>query len=173
MNPDPRAVLAIAPLCFVCSAALVMTAIVVVRYLAPWIEGLCGRHEQPFFARLAMSEDAALSWAAKWRARALLLSKLDAKQRRSWRLRRRFDVVASSGRRYTLAPYRPFNIRTQDALFCVQVHGRIPAYDKLLAQKLLIEADEQLFLARANVRTFSRAWEPRMAAARARYPVLR
>ncbi len=46
-------------------------------------------------------EDAALPAAAKRRARALFWSKLDAKQRLSWLVRRRFDVIAASGRRYT------------------------------------------------------------------------
>jgi hypothetical protein len=96
-----------------------------------------------------------LSRAAKRRARALFLSKLDRKQRRSWFFRRCFTVVAGAGRRYTIARYGPFNIRSDVAAYCVAVDGRVPVYDKLLAQKLLVEADEQLFLARANVRS---AW---------------
>lgn len=84
------------------------------------------------------------------RARELMFAKLDAAQRRSWQRLRRFDVVAPSGTRYTLSSYRPFNIRTSDAAYCLRVYGNIPAYDKLLAQKLLIEADEQYFLACAN-----------------------
>ncbi len=119
---------------------------------------------------LAMAEDARLPWAAKRRARALFLSNLDAKQRRSWHVRRRFDLTVASGRRYTISRYQPFNVHSSGAAFCVQVSGNIPVYDKLLAQKLLIESDEQRFLARANVRTLSPAWEPRLAAARARYP---
>jgi hypothetical protein len=128
------------------------------------------------FAGLAvlgwLREDAGLPSEARRRARALFLAKLDRKQRWSWHLRRRFDVRGSAGRRYTIASYRPFNISTSDAVFCVQVNGRIPVYDKLLAQKLLIEADETLFLAHANMRTHSRAWETLAAAARSRYPAL-
>jgi hypothetical protein len=171
MNPEPAAVLAIIAVSLACALAVVALAVTGGRFGMPWIEGWCARHPSPFIAMLAMSEDAHLPWEAKRRARALFLSRLDDKQRRSWHLRRRFDVIAAGGRRYTISGYRPFNVRTGDAVFCVQVEGRVPVYDKLLAQKLLIEADEQLFLARANVRTFSRSWDARMAAARARYPV--
>jgi hypothetical protein len=115
-------------------------------------------------------EDATLPPASKRRARRLFLEKLDAKQRWNWFLRRRFDAVSAGGRRYTISAYRPFNIHAGDAVFCVQVNGRIPVYDKLLAQKLLIEADEQLFLAQANIRTQAARWEPLIAAARSRYP---
>jgi hypothetical protein len=123
-------------------------------------------------AVLVWREDAGLPREARRRARGLFLSKLDRKQRWSWLVRRRFEVCGSAGRRYTIGAYRPFNISTADAVFCVQVNGRIPAHDKLLAQKLLIEADETLFLAHANMRTQSRAWEKLAAAARSHYPTL-
>lgn len=171
MNPDPVALLTIIAVSVVAALTIVTIVVVAARILIPRIEGFCARHDNRVIAALALSEDAALPHAAKSRARALFLSKLDPPQRRSWFLRRRFDVVAQSGRRYTISRYRPFNVRTRDAVFCVQVHGPIPLYDKLLGQKLLLEADEQLFLARANIRTLSRSWEPLMAAARARYPV--
>jgi hypothetical protein len=120
----------------------------------------------------ALREDAGVPRAARRRARGLFLAKLDRTQRLSWLVRRRFEVRGSCGRRYTIAAYRPFNISTADAVFCVQVNGRIPVYDKLLAQKLLIEADETLFLAHANMRTHSRSWESLVAAARSRHPTL-
>jgi hypothetical protein len=103
---------------------------------------------------------------AEARARELFLSKLDAGQRRSWLLRRRFTVDAASGTRYTVVPYDSYNIRSSDALFCLQVAGHTPVYDKLLAQKLLLECDESLFLATANIRTYSNQWQPRREAAR-------
>jgi len=119
-----------------------------------------------------LRDDAGIPREASRRARGLFLAKLDRKQRWNWLVRRRFDVRGSAGRRYTITAYRPFNISTDDAVFCVQVNGRIPVYDKLLAQKLLIEADETLFLAYANMRTHSRTWEMLAAAARSRYPAL-
>ena len=99
-----------------------------------------------------LAEDRSLPRAAKRQARKLFLSKLSRRQRVTWQLLRRFEVTAPSGRRYTIAPYQSFNVRTAEAAFCLQVAGRIPAYDKLLAQKLLIEADEERFLAVANRR---------------------
>lgn len=170
MNPDPVAVLAIAAVSVGAALSLVAIVVVFAAFCVPRFEGWCARHPNRIIAALASSEDAALPWEAKQRARRLFLEHLDEGQRRAWLLRRRCPVRASGGRRYTLSPYRPFNIRSGDASFCVQVHGRIPVYDKLLAQKLLLEADEELFLARANVRTLSPAWVPRIAAARARYP---
>ena len=119
-----------------------------------------------------LREDAGIPLDARRRARRLFLRKLDRRQRVSWFLRHRFDVRGSAGRRYTIAAYRPFNISTADAVFCVQVNGRIPVYDKLLAQKLLLEADESLFLAHANMRTHSRAWETLAATARSQHLML-
>jgi hypothetical protein len=119
-----------------------------------------------------LREDAGIPLDARRRARRLFLRKLDRRQRVSWFLRHRFDVRGSAGHRYTIAAYRPFNISTADAVFCVQVNGRIPVYDKLLAQKLLLEADESLFLAHANMRTHSRAWETLAATARSQHLML-
>jgi len=119
-----------------------------------------------------LREDAGIPLDARRRARRLFLRKLDRRQRVSWFLRHRFDVRGSAGNRYTIAAYRPFNISTADAVFCVQVNGRIPVYDKLLAQKLLLEADESLFLAHANMRTHSRAWETLAATARSQHLML-
>jgi hypothetical protein len=167
MMATPAAIVAIVAVDLVAGIAVAALALVAARTLGPRVEAWCARHPNAAVAALAVAEDAAVPQQAKDRARALVLSRLDAGQRRSWHLRRRIDVVASSGRRYTIAPYRPFNVRAGDALFCLQVVGTIPVYDKLLAQKLLLESDEHAFLARANVRTFSRAWEARVAAARA------
>jgi hypothetical protein len=99
-------------------------------------------------------EDAKLPRAARRRARDLFMSKLTRRQRRSWSMRRRFVVVAASGRRYTIARYGAYNVSADSTLYCLQVEGAIPVFDKLLAQKLLLEADEQRFLAQANVRAF-------------------
>jgi hypothetical protein len=99
-----------------------------------------------------LAEDAALPRAAKRRARTLFLAKLDRKQRWSWFFLRRFDVVGASGRSYSIFSYQAFNVRSGEREYCLQVQGRVPVYDKLLAQKLLIEADEQHFLTLANAR---------------------
>jgi hypothetical protein len=170
MNPDPRASIACAVVAFGCALALVGAVIAFARVAWPRIEGWCARANHPLLRALACAEDARLPDAAKARARELFLAQLDERQRRSWHIRRRFEVVGAGGTRYTISRYRPFNVCTNDASFCVAVTGNVPVYDKLLAQKLLIECNEQMFLARANVRTFSRAWAPVLAAARVRYP---
>jgi hypothetical protein len=101
---------------------------------------------------IAAGEDRALPLASRRRARRLFLSKLTAKQRVSWLVRRRFPTIGTSGVPYTFGAYEPFNIRTREGRFCLAVDGTIPVYDKLLAQKLLVEADEPRFLALANRR---------------------
>ncbi len=133
--------------------AVMYGAWLVVHVALPWLEHRADGRNDP------------KSRAADSRARALFLSKLSRSQRLSWALRRRFSVKSDSGTSFIVAPYDPYNIRTEDALFCLQVGGETPAYDKLLAQKLLIECDEQFFLAKANVRTYSRRWEKRKEAA--------
>lgn len=92
-------------------------------------------------------------WPASWlRAKKLFLSKMTDAERRRWNHDRSLVVVGSSGRRYTLRPYEAFNIRSGNQEFCLRVMGWIPAYDKLLAQRLLVESDEITFLAIANRR---------------------
>ena len=94
-----------------------------------------------------------VSWL---RAKRLFLSKLNDDERYRWQRDRRFTVRASSGRRYTLRPYEAFNIRSGEHEYCLRVVGWVPAYDKLLAQRLLLESDEATFLATANRRELQR-----------------
>jgi hypothetical protein len=167
MNPGPAIDFLVFAVSLSCALAFVTISVAFARHAVPRIEGWCARHSSPLLAALAVSEDARCTSVAKHRARELFLSKLDERQRRSWHLRRRFDVFAGSRRRYTIGRYQPFNVCSGDAVFCVEVEGCIPVYDKLLAQKLLIETDEQFFLAEANVRTLSREWKERITVARA------
>ena len=90
--------------------------------------------------------------AAWLRAKRLFLSKLSEAERLRWAEDRRLTVVGSSGQRYTLLPYAAFNILTGEKAYCLRVLGRMPVYDKLLAQRLLVESDEQTYLALANCR---------------------
>jgi hypothetical protein len=96
--------------------------------------------------------EATMSPVSRVRAKELFLSKLTDAERRSWARDRRLIVTGSSGRQYTLTPYESFNIRAGKEAYCLSVLGRLPAYDKLLAQRLLVESDEQAFLAAANRR---------------------
>jgi hypothetical protein len=152
MNPAPAVLMTVFAVSLGGALFFVAMALIFARVIWPRVEAWCARQKHPLIAAFACSEDAALPNAAKQRARELFLAKLDARQRRSWHVRRRFDVTGASGRRYTLSDYRPFNVRTKGTVLCVAVDGAIPVYDKLLAQKLLIECDDARFLASANVR---------------------
>ena len=100
---------------------------------------------------LPLSE-ATISPVSRLRAKELFLSKLTDAERRSWAQERRLTITGSGGGSYTLTPYESFNIRAGKKAYCLTVVGRLPAYDKLLAQRLLVESDEQAFLATANRR---------------------
>jgi hypothetical protein len=136
--------------CLAAATVLMAVAWYLCNVALPWLE--------------SKVSESGFSPAAKAQARALFLSKLTARQRRSWLLRRRIVVCGSGGRRYTLCNYEAYNVHAWDAAFCLQVEGDMPAYDKLLAQKLLLECDEPYFLASANVRTFSSRWQHLIAA---------
>jgi hypothetical protein len=105
-----------------------------------------------FLAFVASGEGFWLPLRAKRRAHRLFLSKLSERQRRSWESNGDFEVTGTSGGAYTISSYGTFNIRNCGDEFCVLVEANIPVYDKLLAQRLLIEADENLFLEIANRR---------------------
>lgn len=96
--------------------------------------------------------EATLSPASRLRAERLFLSKLNDAERKCWARTRKLTIVGSSGGEYTLTPYEAFNIRAGGDAYCLRVLGRMPAYDKLLAQRLLVESDERRFLAVANRR---------------------
>ena len=157
--------------CLVSIALTLASAWYAYHVICPRAEAAVLRRFRPRLANDFRGEDGVPSEAAENRARELLYSKLDPQQRRSWTLRRSFVVRAASGRKYVVSTYRPFNIRTSDAVFCLAVSGPAPGCDKVLAQKLLIEANETLFLATANVRTFSARWERTIAAARAQHAI--
>jgi hypothetical protein len=92
--------------------------------------------------------------AAEAKARALLERALTPQQRRDLFARRYFYV---KGRKFTYR-IREGHSGNVDALdssgcmvsrFCALPLGRVPVYDVMLAQKLWIETDENMFLKRA------------------------
>lgn len=94
--------------------------------------------------------------AASERARALLLTMLDAHQREQLQRDRFFEVVSlHSRRRYRIREGTHGNVRLLDAQgrevtrYCGQPTN-VPTEDAMLAQKLQIEHDEAGFLAVAN-----------------------
>lgn len=102
------------------------------------------------------NEQAALRKAATARARALLLSMLNTRQREQLHQHEFFDVIAkNSKKRYRIHQGTHGNVRLLDdsdrevTRYCGQPNG-VPTEDAMLAQKLQIEHDEAEFIRLAN-----------------------
>lgn len=95
--------------------------------------------------------------AAQRRARRLLLSCLSQRQQKEYRETQAFTVVGSRGQRYLIKKGRQHNVfrigeRGQSELeFCITLDASLPDEDVMLAQKLLLEVDEEEFFRRSNV----------------------
>lgn len=88
----------------------------------------------------------------------LLLSYLNEEQRESYRNHGWFIVIARSGRRYRIRDFasRVANVEYLEGeravrRLCAHVGPHLPQGDHLLAQKVMLEFDEDRFLAIANV----------------------
>lgn len=93
---------------------------------------------------------------AKEKSRALLESWLTAEQLASLQQRRGFEVIGGqSGDRYIIVIRQSYNVwRVRDHVcFCVAPLG-VPVYDAMLAQKIMLETDELVFLSKANRRSY-------------------
>lgn len=94
--------------------------------------------------------------AAEARAEALLHENLDSVQREDLEKKRYFHVRAKSGRWYRICVgvagnvYRIENGREVEK-FCIHPPDSYPTPDVMLAQKLLLEADEDAFRRTANI----------------------
>lgn len=93
--------------------------------------------------------------AAKGRAERLLLGALGPEQRKDLTEKNCFYLHTQSGRRYRIDRGTHGNVKLVDekngviSRFCAQPPG-VPAEDAMLAQKLMLETDEQSFLRVAN-----------------------
>lgn len=96
---------------------------------------------------------------AQQKAEILLLEHLDASQRENYKKEKRFRVVTRSGAIYVLKKGWAGNVERVEAAegqekpttrYCIHPTLYIPEEDNLLAQKLLLEADEAEFLRIAN-----------------------
>lgn len=89
------------------------------------------------------------------RALALLMSHLTPEQARQYRMERQFEVRTAE-RRYRIRHGWAGNIEQLDgkgivvARFCIHPSFPVPTDDNVLSQKLMIEANEELFLRTAN-----------------------
>ena len=89
---------------------------------------------------------------AERRARDLLLRMLTAKQRKEFELYGYFSVETPGRGSFWILPWRSLNVvepGTGDC-YCGVPEGRLPVYDLMLAQKLLLENDPQHFFSVAN-----------------------
>lgn len=94
---------------------------------------------------------------AEERASLLLMMLLNLAQYADWRDRQGFIVIAASGRRYQIKKGYAGNVYELDkddrriASYCGHISSSDgPAIDNMIAQKLMIESDEQRFLQIAN-----------------------
>lgn len=88
--------------------------------------------------------------AATKKATALLISNLDAGQRKSFAEKKLFVVVAKDQKAYTIKHARSFNVIGPDGTkYCGQL-ADTPIEDQMLAQKILLENDPEKFFKNAN-----------------------
>lgn len=90
------------------------------------------------------------------RAKELLLEHLDEEQRDRFERHKRFRVRGSHGGVYDICHQtvqRIEEVGERDRVlgtYCIHAGGYVPEPDNMLAKKLMIEADEERFLAIAN-----------------------
>lgn len=92
--------------------------------------------------------------APRKKAKRLLYSHLTDYQKRMYRKKRYFHVVSEKGRKYRICHGDTQNIYLLEngkpaKRFCAHPHN-VPVEDAMLAQKLMLETDEQRFLRVAN-----------------------
>jgi heme exporter protein D len=87
---------------------------------------------------------------ARQRAEELLLAWLSPSQRAQYRSRGRFEVTTAAGHRYRVCPGGVVGLDPRGWAYCIESTSPVPVADELLAFKLLLETDEQRFLATAH-----------------------
>jgi hypothetical protein len=87
---------------------------------------------------------------ARQRAEALVLAWLSPDQRAQYRSCGRFEVTTAAGHRYRVCPGGVVGLDPRGWAYCIEATSPVPAADELLAFKLLLETDEQRFLAIAD-----------------------
>jgi hypothetical protein len=119
----------------------------------PTAEELDQERERRIAAEARATEERKLRLAAEARAEELLQAHLDEEQRKELAEHDRFQVLAPSGRRYAIHRGVAGNVRCDARRYCAHAQDglRLPAADHMLMQKLMLETDENAFLAVANV----------------------
>ncbi len=118
------------------------------------------RLQDQFFALDPLDEDEARRFReleyeqdrANWRAEELLTRNLSRYQRESYEEHGRFKVKTHRGHYYWIGKAKVQNVLrvnrrgTPMRVYCLRIRDRVPLGDTLLAQKLLLETDEDQFL---------------------------
>jgi len=124
-----------------------------------------GPHADLDAMRRRYEQDREQQEAALKRSREFLFEYLNDDQRKQMETEGYFSLIAPSGRYYEIKPLNSFNVFVMSdthwavgyegwrGVMCVQPDGvNVPIYDQMLMQKLMIETDEENFIAIANVR---------------------
>ena len=109
-------------------------------------------------AEVVAREKAAL--AAAERAKALLVQCLNPEQRMDLEESGSFYVTTKNGNRYLIRRGWAGNVfkiekHMRTEALCIHPREQVPEYDNMLAQKLLLEADEKAFRQTANISRYS------------------
>lgn len=89
--------------------------------------------------------------AALKRAEDLLVSMLNEQQKQQFELHGEFQVIGSKGGQYVIRRGYAGNVISGRRRYCGHLSdSRIPQADHMLAQKLMIETNEEAYLAVAN-----------------------
>lgn len=114
------------------------------------MEGLAAGGATERERTLAREEQNRQRTEANDRAMDLLRSCLNQEQRDQLDALGRFSVTAPSGRLYWIEQGYAGNIYSEGWCYCIHMPSTLPYGDHMLAQKLMIETDEEGFLRTAN-----------------------
>ena len=110
--------------------------------------------EAIYQARRALREAERSHMGAQRRSLRTLLEFLDASQREQFVRDEYFEVVNEGGRfrihQHTVENIRCVAGRFRERIFCISSHARLPVWDVLLIQKVMLECDFERFLEIAN-----------------------
>ncbi len=120
------------------------------------------QREKEYQERLRIAEAKAreeekLRKAAEQRAKKLLLQNLNLEQKLAYNREKKFQVKAPSGKLYEIRHGWAGNVDELNPQgkpinrFCIHPRMQVPIPDSLLAQKLLLETDEEQFRKTANI----------------------
>jgi hypothetical protein len=126
--------------------------------------GLASIRGRPPRAQSSARANVALTALAEARARCLLRRVLDTDQRRQYEAYGCFAVEVADRGVFGILPRRFFNVMElcTGVLYCCVTEAKVPLADLMLAQKLLLECDPDLFFSTANATGKARTQDDRL-----------